>query len=64
MNVVLGFTLQSGRSAPAAYEEQPVSAAKGVPTGEVRCKIQERQGTWSRKYVLHPPLLGRKHGHH
>ena len=32
MNVVLGLTLQSGRIAPAVYEEQPAeSAAKGVP---------------------------------
>jgi hypothetical protein len=36
----------------------------GVPTGAARSKIQAREGTWSREYVLHQPLLRMKHGNH
>ena len=57
MNGVLGLTLQSGRI--AVYEEQSaVSAAKGVPTGEVPWRIQARQGTGSRKARSRTRLQG------
>ena len=63
-NVAPGMASQSGRSA-AAYEEQAaVPAAMGEPTAAARSKNEAREGTWRREYVLHQPLLHRRHGNH
>ena len=52
-------------AAQAAYEEQEaVPVTMGVPRGAARSKIEAREGTWRREYVLHQPLFRTKYGNH
>ena len=52
-------------AAQAAYEEQEaVPVTMGMPRGAAPSKIEAREGTWRRDYVLHQPLFRMKYGNH